>query len=125
MRTSLARTATASLLAVGALAGCSEDQTSDAAPREEPVVVEIRIQDGEVTPRGEQVDATVGQAIELRVDSDAADEIHVHSEPEEEFEIEADPGTEQVFEFTVEVPGQVEIELHEAGETILELVVQP
>jgi len=67
----------------------------------------------------------VGQPIELRVDSDVADELHVHSEPEQEFEVEADPGTDQVFTFSVDLPGQVEVELHELEATIVELVVQP
>ncbi len=91
----------------------------------DPVVVDIRIADGEVRPQGEEVGAWVDQPIELRVDSDIADEIHVHSEPEHEFEVEADPGTDQVFTFSVEIPSQVEVESHGTETTILKLVVTP
>ena len=95
-------------------------------PGEEPidaVVIDITIRDGEVTPAGEQVEATVGEPIELRVDSDAPDEVHVHSSPEQEFAVAAKAN--QVFELTVEHPGQVEVETHETGVVIAELVVRP
>ena len=125
MRSILAR-GVAALLVVGTLASCGDD--ADRAPSgssDEPVVVEITIEGGEVSPVGEEVEARVGQPIELRVTSDTADELHVHSDPEEEFDVEPDPIADQVFTFTVEVPGQLEVESHEAGVTIVTLVVQP
>ena len=130
----------AALLTVGVLAGCGADDTADGSSAEptnepatdpteesspEPVVVDITIENGEVSPVGEEVEASVGQPIELRVDSDSADDLHIHSKPEQEFEVEADPGTEQLFEFTVDVPGQVDVESHETATTIVTLVVQP
>jgi len=126
------RTAPASgivaLLALPFLTGCGDggepNDTGDGSGAE-PVVIDVTIADGEITPQGEQVEATVGQPIELRVESDAADVIHVHSEPEQEFEVGADPGTDQVFEFTVDIPGQVEVESHETETVIVELVVTP
>jgi predicted small lipoprotein YifL len=149
MRTALARTAATTLVAISALTGCGDDQPSAEAPSDatqssrttttapdkdkpstEPpsadtVVVDITIADGEVTPTGEEVEARVGEPIELHVDSDAADELHVHSQPEHSFEVEADPGKTQVFEFTVDIPGQVDVESHATGETIVTLVVRP
>ena len=107
----------------------SPDEPSDSAsePSDEPdddaVVLDITIADGEVTPAGETVEAKVGQPIELRVDSDAEDELHVHSNPEHEFEVKAADG--QDFTFTIEQPGQVEIETHETGVVVAELVVTP
>ena len=92
-------------------------------PDDDAVVLDITIADGEVTPAGETVDAKVGQQIELRVDSDAEDELHVHSNPEHEFEVKAADG--QDFTFTIEQPGQVEIETHETGVVVAELVVTP
>ena len=47
----------------------------------------------------------------MRVNSDVADELHVHSTPEHTFKIEPKPA--QQFQFTVDVPGKVEIELHQ------------
>ncbi len=123
MRTSFGRVAVA-LLTVSVLAGCGDDDSGDGSSTD-PVIVDITIADGEIDPQGEEIDATVGQPIELHVDSDTADEIHVHSEPEHEFEVAADPGTNQIFRFSVEIPGQVEIESHETGTTIVQLVVTP
>ena len=105
------------------------DEPSDSAsepsaePDDDAVVLDITIADGEVTPAGETVDAKVGQQIELRVDSDAEDALHVHSNPEHEFEVKAADG--QDFTFTIEQPGQVEIETHETGVVVAELVVTP
>ncbi len=48
----------------------------------------------------------------MRVNSDVADELHVHSTPEHTFKIEAKPT--QQFQFTVDVPGKVDVELHQA-----------
>lgn len=75
-----------------------------------------------VTPLNAQFDATVGQPITLRVDSDVAEELHVHSVPEHEYEVLPKPG--QVFTFSVDVPGQVAIELHHADKTVATLIVR-
>jgi len=88
------------------------------------VEVEIEIEDGRVTPTAEQVEATVGDTIEVEVDSDAPNELHVHSAPEEqEFAIKA--RDDQRFRFTVEQPGQFDVELHEGGTLVAQLVVRP
>ena len=96
----------------------SSEETSAS---EEPVVIDITIANGNVTPAGEQVEAAVDQEIELHVDSDAADELHVHSSPEHEFAVK--PVGDQVFTFSINQPGQVEIETHETETVIAELVV--
>ena len=124
MRTSFGPGIAVALLTVSVVTGCGADGSGDGSSTE-PVVVDITIAGGEVTPTGDEVEATVGQPIELHVDSDAADELHVHSQPEHEFDVEADPGAEQVFEFTIDIPGQVDVESHETGETLVTLVVRP
>lgn len=83
----------------------------------------IVIAGGEVTPLGKEVEARVGQPIVLQVTSDAADELHVHAQPDQTFEVKA--AADQRFEFVVEVPGQVAVELHHLGVTPVELVVRP
>ena len=60
----------------------------------------------------------------IRVDSDAADELHVHSNPEHTFKIEAKPVQMQVFQFTVDVPGKVDIELHQRKHIIATVQVK-
>jgi hypothetical protein len=84
---------------------------------------DVTIANGQVTPTNATWQAKVGQPISVRVTSDAADELHVHSSPDHEFEVAAAPN--QVFTFTVDVPGSVDIELHKLDKTIATLQVQP
>lgn len=84
--------------------------------------IPIQIHGGTVTPLNSQFDATVGQPITLRVDSDVDEELHVHSVPEHEYEVLPKPG--QVFTFSIAVPGQVAIELHHADKTVATLLVR-
>jgi hypothetical protein len=58
----------------------------------------------------------------LRVTSDATDELHVHSSPDHKFQVAAAPN--QTFQFTVDVPGNVEVELHHLDHTIATIQVQ-
>ena len=58
----------------------------------------------------------------VRVNSDAADQLHVHSTPEHTFDVE--PKTGQSFQFTVDVPGKVDVELHQLNSTIATITVQ-
>jgi hypothetical protein len=47
----------------------------------------------------------------------------VHSTPDHEFEIAATPN--QRFQFTVDMPGSVEVELHKLDKTVATIQVQP
>ena len=76
-----------------------------------------------VEPTNQRLDASVGQSISMSISSDITDELHVHSVPEHTFEIE--PGKDQMVTFTVDVPGQVDIELHHSDRTVATLVVRP
>lgn len=67
--------------------------------------------------------AVTGEPITLVVNSDAADEIHVHSIPDRTFPVAAEQN--QKFEFTVTVPGRVEVELHGLERTIAIIQVKP
>lgn len=84
--------------------------------------IDIRIANGAVTPANTRTEAEVGQPIVLRVDSDTTDELHVHSTPAHTFAVAAASG--QQFDFTVTVPGRVEIELHHLGRTVTTLLVR-
>ena len=70
-----------------------------------------------------QAEAAVGEPIVLAVSSDVADSIHVHSIPEHVFEVQPRPA--QRFEFTVDVPGSVDVELHDLNRTIVTIAVRP
>jgi hypothetical protein len=67
------------------------------------------------------MDAQVGEPIVIRVNSDAADELHVHSNPEHSFAIT--PTNGQSFQFTVDVPGRVDVELHQQHVTVVTITV--
>jgi hypothetical protein len=84
---------------------------------------DVTIANGHVTPTNATWQGKVGEPITVRVTSDAADELHVHSSPDHEFEVAAAP--DQVFTFTIDVPGSVDIELHKLDKTIATLQVQP
>lgn len=96
------------------------------APPAQPasgVIIDLVIKDGKVEPQDKRVEVKVGQPVVLNVSSDEADELHVHSEPEHEFGVLVT--ADQRFEFIVEVPGQVSVESHHLGTTIVKLVVRP
>ncbi|MGN2637735.1 hypothetical protein ACTD5D_16370 [Nocardia takedensis] len=116
----------AAILSIGLLAaGCASadpDRATPTAADAAPVVVDVRIAGGLVTPVDERREARVGQPVELVVDSDAADELHVHATPEHSFPVAVGAG--QRFRFTVEVPGRVEVELHHADRTVVTLLVR-
>lgn len=101
-------------------------ETPDETPADEPAedpgtVVEVTIEGGEVTPKGERVRAAVGEPVTFRITSDVAGEMHVHSTPESELAFPAG-STERTV--TVETPGLVEVELHDPDVTLVQLEVR-
>jgi hypothetical protein len=85
--------------------------------------VDITIAHGQVTPANATLQATVHQPITLHVTSDATDELHVHSVPDHKFEVAA--AANQTFQFSVDVPGSVEVELHHLDRTVATIHVHP
>jgi hypothetical protein len=121
-------TETSSSAASGS-SGTSGPPASTAAPQltddQSPptrLVVDVTISGGEVTPTNEPLQGAVGEPIVIRVNSDAADQLHVHSNPEHTFAVE--PKSGQQFQFTVDVPGKVDVELHELKKTVATITVQ-
>ena len=96
---------------------------SSSPPPAAAMVVDVTIAKGQVTPTNATVGAKVGQPIAFRVTSDAADEVHVHSVPDHNFQVAA--AANQTFQFKVDVPGNVEVELHHLDRTIAIIQVQP
>jgi len=99
----------------------SDMQNEQAPPAR--LLIDVTIKGGEVNPTNAALDVKVNEPIVVKVNSDVADELHVHSSPEHTFKIEAKPA--QQFQFTVGVPGTVDIELHQLGKTVATVQVQP
>lgn len=97
----------------------SADSSSEAVAPD----LDITVAGGRVTPVNAALEATVGHPITLKVTSDVADELHVHAIPERTFTVR--PGVSETFEFTVEVPGRVDVELHELHRTVVTIQVRP
>jgi hypothetical protein len=98
---------------------------SDMANEQAPparLVIDVNIKGGQVDPTNAQLQAAVNEQIVIHVNSDAADQLHVHSNPEHSFNVEAKPM--QTFQFTVGVPGKVDVELHNTKKTIATIAVQ-
>ncbi|MBB2773876.1 MULTISPECIES: hypothetical protein [Mycolicibacterium] len=129
---------------VGALAllvaGCGQDHSGAAPPspsaiatgparaddssaESQSLIIDITIEGGTVTPTNARMQGTVDEPIVLRVNSDTTDELHVHSVPEHSFTVESAPGKE--FQFRTEVPGIVEIELHELDQVVATVQIGP
>jgi hypothetical protein len=107
-----------------ALVACGGgSQNSQSQPPAAGLSVDITIAKGQVTPTNAALQAKVNQPITLRVTSDATDELHVHSTPDHKFQVAAAPN--QTFQFSVGVPGNVEVELHHLDRTIATIQVQP
>jgi hypothetical protein len=103
-----------------ALAGCgSPSKTATGAG----LSVDVTIAHGEVTPANATLQASVREPITLHVTSDAADELHVHSVPDHKFEVAA--AANQTFQFSVDVPGNVDVELHHLDRTVATIQVRP
>jgi hypothetical protein len=98
------------------------DMQNEQAPPDR-LLIDVTIKGGEVNPTNAALDVKVNEPIVVKVNSDTADELHVHSSPEHTFKIEAKPA--QQFQFTVGVPGKVDIELHQLGTTVATVQVQP
>jgi hypothetical protein len=97
------------------------DMSNDQAPPNR-LVIDLDIKGGNVTPTNAQLKAGLKEQIVIRVNSDVADELHVHSTPDHKFNVEAKPM--QSFQFTVDVPGKVDVELHHLNKTVATIAVQ-
>lgn len=94
----------------------SEAPTSFAGP-----AVEVTITGDEVTPKGDRIDAKVGEPVTFIVQSDRAGGLHVHSSPEQTPEFVKGMS---ILEVVIDRPGLVEVEEHESGALIVQLEVR-
>lgn len=96
----------------------SQSPSASSSPSDD--AIEIEIEGGNISPKGDRVEVDTGKAITLKIDSDRAGELHVHSTPEQELSFKK--GTSTV-ELTVETPGIIDVEEHETGVVVLQLEV--
>lgn len=116
-------TMTAAVLLCSGCGTSRETPTTESGTPPPALAVDISIRGGVVTPTNAALSARVSEPIVVHLDSDAADELHVHSTPDHSFDIE--PKSGQTFQFTVNVPGKVDVELHKLKKTVATITVQP
>lgn len=82
--------------------------------------IEVTFEHGEAAGDTGRVRVAQGTSVILVVTSDTADEVHVHGY---DVEKELSPGTPATLQFTADVAGVFEVELHHAGTVLLRLQV--
>ncbi|MGH3647718.1 MAG: hypothetical protein ACRDTM_11170 [Micromonosporaceae bacterium] len=83
--------------------------------------VSVEIKGGKVVSGSGRHKIKLGSKVVLEFVSDTADEVHVHGYDKE---VALRPGTPARVEFTANIPGVFEVELHESGLALCELQVQ-
>jgi hypothetical protein len=127
---------------IAGAAGCGTSITPNASPAHPPpsayVALDLTIDKGTVTPTNAALLAKVGQPIVVRVTTDEYDELAVGSSPDLRFDVDPRPRAPEVFQFTADVPGRVDVELlrmsgcpnrcartHQLDKTVAAIEVQP
>ena len=93
-----------------------------AGPAFDGTVVEVQVVDGEVRTARPRVVVPLGGRVRMVVTSDVADELHVHGVDES---VLLEAGETTSHEFIADVPGVLEVELHDSGVLLFTLQVQP
>ncbi|MFQ5516156.1 MAG: hypothetical protein ACE5E8_01135 [Acidimicrobiia bacterium] len=84
------------------------------------ILVDVRFQEGDVTPPPRRVDVAGGSLVEIRVVSDVAEMVHVHGY---DLALTLQPEVSKSLRFTADIRGVFEVEFEDAGELIVELKV--
>ncbi|NHC13019.1 cupredoxin domain-containing protein [Motilibacter deserti] len=100
----------------------SPTPSGDAAAADDLVrEVKVTVAGGKVTPPPSHVDVTKGTVVRIIVTSDVADEMHVHGY---DLEGELPAGQPGSVEFTANRTGSFEVETHESGLLLFQLLVK-
>ncbi|MDQ7907610.1 hypothetical protein RB614_24110 [Phytohabitans sp. ZYX-F-186] len=102
----------------GASAGPS---LSGSSPATDARLVEVTVRGGEVDPAPGRVTVRKGERVRLVVHSDVADEVHVHGYDRE---AAVGPGHDATIEFVADQTGLFEVETHETGMLLTQLLVR-
>jgi heme/copper-type cytochrome/quinol oxidase subunit 2 len=84
-------------------------------------VIEVRIADGAVQTDADRVEVAAGQSVRVVVTSDVDDELHVHGVDET---VDLVAGETTTLDVTVDEPGVFDVETHEGGLLLFQLVVR-
>ncbi|MFB7345208.1 hypothetical protein ACFCZ6_34700 [Streptomyces hydrogenans] len=114
-------------LASASASGSTAPSTSPSAPARTPDptptgrTLDIRVTGSTVTPAPARVELKKGERITLRVTSDRPDTVHVHGYDRE---ATLTPGTPAALTLTADRTGLFEVETHESGLVLTQLVVR-
>lgn len=86
--------------------------TTRPAGPEADAVLEVVVEGGSVVEGGGRESVSIGSTVALVVTSDVEEEIHLHGY---DLELAVQPGVPGVLEFTADIPGVFEVELHGSG----------
>ncbi|MBE3015845.1 hypothetical protein IL992_42785 [Microbispora sp. NEAU-D428] len=103
-------------------APAAPSESAAAAPAESAVKeITVTVAGRKVTPPPGRIEVTKGQTVRITVTSDAADEAHLHGYDKE---AALQPGTPASIEFVADQTGLFEMETHESGLQLFQLVVR-
>jgi glucose/arabinose dehydrogenase len=85
------------------------------------VPITVTVSGGQVEPPPGRVDVPQGHTVLITVTSDEEDELHVHGY---DIEVELAPGQPGTVEFVADQAGLFEVETHDQGLQLFQLVVQ-
>jgi plastocyanin len=94
---------------------------ASAAPQAAAREIEVAITDGSVDTAEDTVEVAVGETVRVTVTSDVDDEVHVHG-VEQTAELSA--GRPTTLAFSLAEPGVYEVETHESGLLLFQLLVR-
>ena len=103
-----------------ASSGSASSSTSGAQPAGTEKKIEVTFAHGKAGGDTGRVPVALGTSVTLVVTSDVADEVHLHGY---DIEKELSPGEPATLQFTADVAGVFEVELHHAGTVLLRLQV--
>lgn len=117
-------TASATTTAVPTTAAVSIPTTTappatTAAPQPAGTVIDLEVTDGQIAGGARREAALLGEEVTIRVSGDSADHVHVHGY---DLFLHLTEGAGELV-FTADIPGVFEIELEEAGITLIQLEV--
>ncbi|MCA1190151.1 hypothetical protein LCD36_27420 [Saccharopolyspora sp. 6T] len=111
----------AALLLSGCGAPAPRPADRPAAENAAPVVIDAEVAGGQVRTGTARVPVPLGSQVRYQVRSDQPDEAHVHGFDEA---VQLTPGRAGVIEFTADMPGVFEVELHHSGLSLPSLEVR-
>ncbi|MGH3964249.1 MAG: hypothetical protein ACRDRY_13495 [Pseudonocardiaceae bacterium] len=83
--------------------------------------ISVRISDGKVEGVPARVEVDRGTQVRIDVTSDRSDELHIHGYDKT---VPLTPGSPAVAQFVADLPGVFEVETHDSGVLLFQLVVR-